>query len=101
MSLSQYLLASVIDRKKKVEEGRCATKKELVVCTGHYINQALRTLKRMQNKAIEWKLLREKPKITLAEALGRDRLIDERTLNKPMRSRSSIVEPDDVENRPG
>jgi integrase len=69
----------VIDRKKKVEEGRCATKKEWVVCTGHYINQALRTLKRMQSKAIEWKLLREKPKITLAEALGRDRLIDERT----------------------
>jgi integrase len=69
----------IIDRKGKVEEGRCATRKELVVCTGHYINQALRTLKRMQSKAIEWKLLREKPKITLAEALGRDRLIDERT----------------------
>ena len=94
----------VIDRKKKVEEGRCATKKELVVCTGHYINQALRTLKRMQSKAIEWKLLREKPKITLAEALGRDRLIDERTedhLEQAMRSRSSIVEPGVVENRLG
>jgi hypothetical protein len=38
-----------------------------------------RSLKRTQSKAIEWKLLREKPKITLAEALGRDRLIDERT----------------------
>jgi integrase len=47
--------------------------------TGHYINQPLQTLKRMQSKAIESKLLREKPKITLAEALGRDRLIDERT----------------------
>jgi integrase len=40
-----------------------------------------RSLKRTQSKAIEWKLLREKPKITLAEALGRDRLIDERTEN--------------------
>ena len=45
------------------------TKKELVVCTGHYINQALRTLKRMQSKAIRVEATAEKPKITLAEAL--------------------------------
>jgi hypothetical protein len=39
-------------------------KKEMVVCTGHYINinQGLRTLKRMQSKAIEWKLLRANPR---------------------------------------
>jgi hypothetical protein len=31
----------------------------MVACTGHYTNQALRTLKRMQSKAVEWKLLRD------------------------------------------
>ena len=31
----------------------------MVVCAGHYTNQALRTLKRMQTKAIEWNVARE------------------------------------------
>jgi integrase len=50
-----------------------------VICTGHYTNQALHTLKRMQNKAVEWKLLRDIPKIRLSKAPGRDRMIDERS----------------------
>ncbi|MGI0135245.1 MAG: hypothetical protein ACREBW_09850, partial [Candidatus Micrarchaeaceae archaeon] len=66
----------VLDRKNKDEEGRYVTQKEMVVCTGHYINQALRTLKRMQSKAVEWKVLHEKPKFSLTAAPGRDRLID-------------------------
>ena len=68
-----------IDRKKKDIEGKYLTRDELISCTGHYTNQALRTLKRMQSKALEWKLLRETSKITLAEARGRDRLIDDQT----------------------
>ena len=67
-----------LDRKRKNEEGKYVTGKEMILCTGHYTNQALRTLKRMQTKAIEWNVLREKPKVTLADAPGRDRLIDER-----------------------
>jgi integrase len=68
-----------IDRKKKDIEGKYLTREELIPCTGHYTNQALRTLKRMQSKAMEWKVLREKPKISLTDAPGRDRLIDDRT----------------------
>ena len=59
-------------------EGRYEETRETVICTGHYTNQALRTLKRMQNKAVEWKLLRDVPKFRLSKAPGRDRMIDER-----------------------
>jgi integrase len=68
----------LLNRKKKDKEGRYEEQKETVTCTGHYTNQALRTLKRMQNKAVEWKLLRDIPKIRLSKAPGRDRMIDER-----------------------
>ncbi len=67
----------VIDRKKKDADGKYVIRNELVPCSGHYTNQALRTLKRMQSKAVEWKVLRETSRITLAEAPGRDRLIDD------------------------
>ena len=66
-----------LDRKRKNEEGKYVLrnrKGDDVVCTGHYTNQALRTLKRMQTKAIEWNVLRERPKVTLADAPGRDRI---------------------------
>jgi hypothetical protein len=43
----------VIDRAKKDSEGKCVVRSEMVLCTGDYINQALRTLKRMQGKAVE------------------------------------------------
>jgi integrase len=72
-----------LDRKKKDKEGRYEVKKnkqgktEMIDCTAHYANQALRTLKAMQGKAIEWKKLRERSKITLADAPGRDRMIDD------------------------
>ena len=69
----------VLNRKKKDHEGRYESKGEMIVCTAHYVNQALRTLKRMQSKAMEWKVLHEKPHITLADAPGRDRLIDDDT----------------------
>jgi hypothetical protein len=35
--------------------------------------------KRIQRKALEWNVLYEKPRITLTDAYGRDRLIDELT----------------------
>jgi hypothetical protein len=69
----------VLDRKTKNKDGRYAPKNETIACASHYQNQALRTLKRMQGKAMEWKALYEKPRITLADAWGRDRLIDEST----------------------
>lgn len=50
-------------------------KVKMLPCSNHYTNQALRTLKRMQSKALEWKILRTLPKITLADAAGRDRII--------------------------
>lgn len=68
-----------LNRKQKSADGRYVAMKEMLPCTGHYTNQALRTLKRMQSKAVEWRVLSEKPKITLEEARGRDRLIDDRT----------------------
>ena len=52
---------------------------KMVPCSDHYTNQALRTLKRMQSKALEWKVLRAVPKITLAAAEGRDQIISEET----------------------
>jgi integrase len=52
---------------------------EMVSCSSHYVNQALRTLKRMQSKALEWKVIRNAPKISLAEAEGRNQLIHEHT----------------------
>ena len=68
-----------VDRKRKEADGKYLTRHELIPCSGHYTNQALRTLKRMQSKALEWKVLRETSRITLAEAPGRDRLIDDQT----------------------
>ena len=68
-----------IERARKDAEGKCLIRSEWIECTGHYTNQALRTLKRMQSKAVEWKVLREGCKITLMDAPGRDRLIDDRT----------------------
>ena len=43
----------VIDQKKKDADGKYVTRNELVPCSGHYTNQALRTLKRLQSKAVE------------------------------------------------
>ncbi len=50
-----------------------------VGCSAQYTNQALRTLKRMLSKAVEWKLMRTAPRIKLAKVRGRDVLIDART----------------------
>src|SRR5580698_9100369 len=69
----------VINRKEKDLEGKYLTREEFIPCTGHYTNQALRTLKRMQSKALEWKVLGGTPKISLTYAPGRDRLIDDQT----------------------
>jgi integrase len=51
----------------------------LVLCSPQYTNQALRTLKRMLSKAVEWKLMRLAPKIKLVKVRGRDALIDPKT----------------------
>lgn len=65
--------------KRPVVVNKKTKETKMIPCSGHYTNQALRTLKRMQSKALEWKVLRTLPKITLAEAEGRDRTIDEKT----------------------
>ena len=54
-----------------------------VECSAQYTNQALRTLRRMLSKAVEWKLITSVPKVKMSKAYGRDTLIDpatERTL---------------------
>ncbi len=54
-----------------------------VECSAQYTNQALRTLRRMLSKAVEWNLIMSVPKIKMSKAYGRDALIDpatERTL---------------------
>jgi integrase len=68
--------------KRPVAVNRKTKETKMVSCSGHYTNQALRTLKRMQSKALEWKVLRSIPKIALAEAEGRQKTIDERTEGK-------------------
>lgn len=48
-------------------------------CSAQYTNQALRTLRRMLSKAVEWKLITSVPKIKMSKAYGRDALIDPET----------------------
>jgi hypothetical protein len=94
----------LLNRKKKDREGRYEETKETVTCMGHYTNQALRTLKRMQNKAVEWKLLRDVPKFRLSKAPGRDRMIDERAedeLEQAYLDRSNMAGSNGSGSRPG
>lgn len=88
----------LLDRKKKgqandesAENESQEKPKKMIPCSNQYSNQALRTLKRLQGKAMEWKVLRERPKITLAETAGRDRLIDERTEDKLCRAYATPI----------
>ena len=60
----------LLNRRKKNQEGRYEEKKEMIACTGHYMNQALRTLKRMPGKAVKWKLLRDNPEDQVIEGSG-------------------------------
>jgi integrase len=53
----------------KVKKGKETVTEE---CSAHYTNRALRTLKRMFSKAVEWLEVREQPKFKLAKAYGRD-----------------------------
>jgi integrase len=50
-----------------------------IECEAHYANRALRTLKRMFSKAVEWKLLKNQPRFKLVKAYGRDTKISEDT----------------------
>jgi integrase len=61
---------------REVKEGG---KTVSVECSSHYTNRALRTLKRMFSKAVEWKLMKDVPRFALATAYGRDTKIDQAT----------------------
>jgi integrase len=60
----------------EVKEGGNVT---TVECSAHYTNRALRTLKRMFSKALEWKVISEQPRFKLAKAYGRDTKISAAT----------------------
>jgi len=60
----------VVSRKTKRETG------EIVPCSDTYTNQALRTLKSILGKAVEWEVMKSAPKIHSLKAKSRDRLID-------------------------
>jgi integrase len=60
----------VIDRRTGEQTGT------VIPCSPTYTNQALRTLKAMFGKAVEWGVLSTRPKIRTLKALGRDQMID-------------------------
>ena len=64
---------AVIDRRTRKETD------VILPCSPAYTNQALRTLKVMLGKAEEWKLLKQRPRIKMVAAEGRDQLIDAAT----------------------
>lgn len=66
----------VLDRKHKTATGKYTITGEMRACVAHYRNQAIRTLKRMQGKACDWKILRERPRVKLVKAKGRKQTID-------------------------
>jgi integrase len=47
-----------------------------------YVNQALRTLRRLLGKAAEWKVITNAPRIKLAKEIGREQTIDPETESK-------------------
>ena len=51
---------------------------EILPCSPAYTNQAIRTLKVLLGKALEWKLLLNRPRIKAVKTVGRDRMIDHR-----------------------
>ena len=55
------------------------TTDEFVPCTPVYANQALRTLKSMTGKAVDWEVLDKRPKVKILKVNGRDQLIDHDT----------------------
>lgn len=63
----------VVDRKTRTLTA------EVVPCSPIYVNQALRTLKAMLGKAVDWEVLRIRPRIHTLKVKGRDRLIDHDT----------------------
>ena len=50
-----------------------------LVGSSSYINQALRTLRRLLGKAVEWKVIAVAPAVTLMKELGREPTIDPET----------------------
>jgi len=70
-----------------------------------YINQALRTLRRLLGKAVEWKVIAVAPAVTLMKELGREPTIDPETEAKllaiakqPMKDVLVVIQ--DTEMRP-
>ena len=49
----------------------------LIPCSTSYTLQALRTLKVMLGKAVEWGVLHQRPRVPMPSAVGRDLLIDD------------------------
>jgi hypothetical protein len=47
-----------------------------------YVNQALRTLRRLLGKAVEWKVIAAAPAVKLMEEVGRELTIDPKTETK-------------------
>lgn len=68
--------------------------KTLIPCSTTYSLQALRTLKVLFGKAVEWKVIYQRPRVPMPSAVGRDLLIDDHTaraldkaLNEPIKHR--------------
>ncbi len=63
----------------KYDQKTRTTTDEIIPCSAVYVNQALRTLKAMAGKAVDWEVLRTRPRISTLKVKGRDRLIDQDT----------------------
>lgn len=66
----------IVDRRMNKETG------EIVPCSSTYTNQALRTLKAMMGKAVEWNVLKSSPRVHTLKAKSRDRMIDHESEEK-------------------
>jgi len=70
----------------------------LIPCSTSYTLQALRTLKVLFGKAVEWMAIHQRPRVPMPSAIGRDLLIDDHVgraldtaLNEPIKHRGIKV----------
>jgi len=64
-----------------------------------YLNQALRTLRSLLGKAVEWKVIAFAPKIVLMKEAGREQIIDQETEAKGNAERGNRVLPHGILDR--